>query len=67
LAAVIALLGALRNHPDKQQLLIYESFYPLNNNSTADIFAKMMSTSTSTTNPEKNYLVPLQFYHHKRA
>ena len=28
LAAVIAVLGAIRNHPDKQQLLIYDSFYP---------------------------------------
>jgi hypothetical protein len=42
LAAVIAVLGAIRNHPNKQQLLIYDSFYPLNNNSTVDIFAKMM-------------------------
>jgi D-alanyl-D-alanine dipeptidase len=56
LASVIAVLGALRNHPNKQQLLIYDSFYPSNNNSTADIFAKMMSSSTSTANPEKNYL-----------
>jgi hypothetical protein len=55
LAAVIAVLEALRNRPDKQQLLIYDSFYPLNNNnSTADIFAKMMSSSAA--NPEKNYL-----------
>jgi hypothetical protein len=50
LAAVIAVLGALRNHPDKQQLLIYDSFYPSNGNNTADIFAKMMSSAT--TNPE---------------
>jgi hypothetical protein len=60
LAAVIAVLGAIRNHPDKQQLLIYDSFYPLNNNSTADIFAKMMSSS-STASPE-NY-TPLPFHH----
>jgi hypothetical protein len=32
LAAVIAVLKALRNHPDKQQLLICDSFYPLNDN-----------------------------------
>jgi chromosome segregation ATPase len=38
IAAVIAVLGALRNRPGKQQLLIYDSFYPSNNNSTADIF-----------------------------
>ena len=56
LVAVIAVLGAIRNHPDKQQLLIYDSFYPLNNDA-ADIFTKMMSSST--TNPE-NYL---PFYH----
>jgi hypothetical protein len=62
LAAVIAVLGALRNRPDKQQLLIYDSFYPLNNNSTADIFAKMMS-SPSTANPEKNYLLPMPSHH----
>ena len=60
LAAVISVLGALRDHPNKQQLLIYDSFYPLNNNSTADIFAKMMSSS-STANPE-NY-PPLPFHH----
>jgi hypothetical protein len=30
LAAVIAVLEALRNRPDKQQLLIYDSFYPSN-------------------------------------
>jgi hypothetical protein len=63
LAAVIAVLGALRNHPDKQQLLIYDSFYPSNNNnSTADIFAKMMSSPTAA-NPEKNYLLPMPFHH----
>ena len=56
LAAIISVLGALRYHPDKQQLLIYDSFYPLNNDA-ADIFTKMMSSST--TNPE-NYL---PFYH----
>jgi hypothetical protein len=32
LAAVIAVLEALRNQPDKQHLLIYDSFYPINNN-----------------------------------
>jgi hypothetical protein len=63
LTAVISVLGALRYYPDKQQLLIYDSFYPLNNNNTADIFAKMMSTSSSTANPG-NY-PPLQFHHHK--
>ena len=63
LTAVIAVLGALRNHPDKQQLLIYDSFYPSNNNGTADIIAKMMSSS-SAANP-KSYLVPVQFYHHR--
>src|SRR5438874_6232454 len=36
LAAVIAVLGAITNHPEKQQLLIYDSFYPLNNDA-ADI------------------------------
>jgi DNA repair exonuclease SbcCD ATPase subunit len=61
LAAVIAVLGALRNRPDKQQLLIYDSFYPSNNNSTADIFAKMMSSPTAA-NPKKNYL-PMPFHH----
>jgi hypothetical protein len=60
LAAVIAVLGAIRNHPDKQQLLIYDSFYPLNNNSTADIFAKMMSSS-STANQES--YPPMPFRH----
>jgi hypothetical protein len=58
LAAVIAVLGALRNRPDKQQLLIYDSFYPLNNGAV-DKSTKMMSSST--TNPE-NY-PPLPFYH----
>src|SRR6187200_3466397 len=43
LAAVIAVLGALRNHPNKQQLLIYDSFYLLND-STADIFTKMTAS-----------------------
>jgi hypothetical protein len=61
LAAILAVLGALRNRPDKQQLLIYDSFYPSNNNSTADIFAKMMSSPTA--NSEKNYLT--MPYHHK--
>jgi hypothetical protein len=52
---------AIKNYPDKQQLLIYDSFYPSNNNkSTADIFAKMMSSS-STANPE-NYS-PMPFHH----
>jgi len=61
LASIIAVLGALRNHPNKQQLLIYDSFYP-SNNGAADIFAKMMSSSTAA-NPEKNYLsMP---FHHK--
>ena len=51
LAAVIAVLGAIRNHPDKQQLLIYDSFYPSNNNSTADIFTKMTASLIATTSP----------------
>ncbi len=59
LAAVISVLGALRYHPGKQQLLIYDSFYP-SNNGAVDIFAKMMSQS-STANPE-NY-PPLPFHH----
>ena len=50
LAAIIAVLGAIRNHPDKQQLLIYDSFYPLNN-STADIFTKMTASLIATTSP----------------
>jgi beta-glucosidase-like glycosyl hydrolase len=62
LAAVIAVLETLRNRPDKQQLLIYDSFYP-SNNGAANILAKMMSSSTAA-NPER-YLVPLQSYHHK--
>jgi hypothetical protein len=41
----------LRNPPDKQQLLVYDSFYP-SNMGPADMFAKMMS-SPSTANPEK--------------
>jgi hypothetical protein len=61
LAAVIAVLEALRNQPDKQQLLIYDSFYPLNNKRAADILAKMMSSSAA--NPEKNYLS--MSFHHK--
>ena len=60
MAAVIAVLGAIRNHPDKQQLLIYDSFYPSNNNSTADIFVKMMSSSP-TANQES--YPPMPFYH----
>jgi flagellar motility protein MotE (MotC chaperone) len=65
MTAVIAVLGALRYHPDKQQLLIYDSFYPSNNNnnSTADIFAKMMSPSPTAANPEKNYLLPMPLHH----
>jgi hypothetical protein len=63
MTAVIAVLGALRNHPNKQQLLIYDSFYPSNNNSIANVFAKMMSPSSSTTNPEKNYPIPMPFHH----
>jgi hypothetical protein len=62
LAAVIAVLGALRNRPEKQQLLIYDSFYPSNNNSTADIFAKMMSSSSPTASPESYPPMP---FHHK--
>ena len=57
--AVIAVLGALRYHPEKQQLLIYDSFYPSNSNSIADIFAKMMSPSTANL---ENY-PPLPFHH----
>jgi hypothetical protein len=60
MTAVIAVLGALRYHPAKQQLLIYDSFYPSNSNSIADIFAKMISSST--VNPEKNY-PPMPFHH----
>jgi hypothetical protein len=60
LAAVISVLGALRDHPNKQQLLIYDSFYPSNNNSTADIFAKMMPSSP-TANQES--YPPLSFHH----
>jgi hypothetical protein len=59
MTAVIAVLGALRYHPEKQQLLIYDSFYP-SNNSIADLFTNMMSSPTAA-NPEKNY-VP---FHHK--
>jgi hypothetical protein len=61
MTAVIAVLGALRYHPDKQQLLIYDSFYPLNNGAANILhITKMMS---SAANPE-SYL-PLQSYHHK--
>jgi hypothetical protein len=60
LAAVIAVLGAIRDHPDKQQLLIYDSFYPLNNNGMADIFTTMMSSS-STANQES--YPPVSFHH----
>jgi hypothetical protein len=60
LAAVIAVLGAIRDHPDKQQLLIYDSFYPLNNNDMADIFTTMMSSS-STANQES--YPPVSFHH----
>jgi len=62
LASVIAVLGALRNHPNKQQLLIYDSFYPLNNNGAADMLTKMMSSS-SLANPEKSYLLPMPSHH----
>ena len=61
LAAAISVLGALRDHPDKQQLLIYDPFYPLNNNGMADIFATMMSSS-STANQESYPPMP---FHHK--
>jgi hypothetical protein len=61
LAAVIAALGALRNHPDKQQLLIYDSVYPSKNNVAVDIFAKIMSSS-STANQESYPPMP---FHHK--
>jgi hypothetical protein len=61
LAAAISVLGALKNRPDKQQLLIYDSFYPSNNNSTADIFAIMMSSSP-TANQESYPPMP---FHHK--
>jgi hypothetical protein len=61
MTAVIAVLGALRYHPEKQQLLIYDSFYPLNNGAANILhITKMMS---SAANPE-SYL-PLQSYHHK--
>jgi hypothetical protein len=60
LAAVISVLGALRDHPNKQQLLIYDSFYPSNNNSTADILAKIMSSSP-TANTENYPPMPFQY------
>jgi hypothetical protein len=60
LAAVISVFAALRNHPYKQQLLIYDSFCPLNNGA-ADTLTKMMCSSTA--NPES--YPPLQFHHHK--
>jgi hypothetical protein len=61
LTAVIAVLAALRNRPDKQQLLIYDSFYPLNNNNgAADILAKMMSSSAANL---ENHLS--MSFHHK--
>jgi hypothetical protein len=60
LAAVIAVLEALRNQPDKQQLLIYDSFYPLNNNGAADTLTKMMSSSAA--NPENHLSMS---FHHK--
>jgi hypothetical protein len=48
LAAIIAVLEGLRNYHDKQQLLIYDSFYPLNNNNgAADTLSKMMASSTA--------------------
>jgi hypothetical protein len=62
LAAVISVLDALRNHPDKQQLLIYDLFYnnhyPTNNDDITLYTTKMIS---SAPNPE-NYL-PLPFHH----
>jgi hypothetical protein len=62
LAAVIAVFVALRNHPEKQQLLIYDSFYPLNDDADAiSYITKMMSSSTE--NSEKNHRVPLPFHH----
>jgi hypothetical protein len=39
--ATITVLGTLRNHPYKQQLLIYDSFYQSNNNGAADIFTNV--------------------------
>jgi hypothetical protein len=59
LAAAISVLGGIRNHPDKQQLLIYDSFYPLNNNSTADIFAEMMSSSPTV---DHSYVLAEELY-----
>ena len=61
MAAVIAVLEALRNHPDKQQLLIYDSFYPLNNDGNATSNITKMMSSSSTANPENYFLV--HFYH----
>jgi hypothetical protein len=60
LAAVIAVLEALGNQPDKQHLLIYDSFYPLNNNGAADTLTKMMSSSAAN---HENYLS--MSFHHK--
>ncbi len=59
MTAIIAVFGALRNHPDKQQLLIYDSFYPLNDNAIS-YTTKMMSPSTA--NPENYITMPS---HHK--
>ncbi len=60
LTAVMAVLEALRNQPDKQHLLIYDSFYPLNNNnnSTAHIFTKMMSSSSAKSRKLSFYVSP---------
>jgi hypothetical protein len=59
LTAVIAVFAAFRYYPDKQQLLIYDSFYP-SNNGADDIFAKIISSSA--TNPESYLHLP---FHHK--
>ena len=59
LTAVIAVLEALRNRPDKQHLLIYDSFYPLNNNNgAADILTKMMSSSAAESRKLSFYVIP---------
>jgi hypothetical protein len=59
LTAVMSVFAALRYHPNKQQLLIYDSFYPSNTNSTADIFAKIMFLPAANL---ENY-PPLPFHH----
>jgi hypothetical protein len=62
MTAVIAVLGALRYHPDKQQLLIYDLFYnnryPTNNDDITLYTTKKMSSSAA--NPENH--LPI---HHK--